>query len=478
MWHEPWRQGQRLYRGGWLDAAHEQFTIALDFVATDFVAEAQIMDAMGRIAMQRNRHQDGIHWFRQALSVLGDYPELQFVITLHLNMALSLGADEDRALRSLQRMEPQVSSQPRRQQAIYHLNHGVAYTNAQLYRQALERLRKAQTLLTAEDMPQMGYPLHTNLGVVLTALGDYAAARQELLDALEWSPDTGLHALNELTRLAILSNDENQAKVYGQQAIERMWSSLMTFEKRELANLSEILAQFAASAGDAALCRQLIDTAQTLYGQSGVWRHWRRLQDYSEASEGPHDNTAAPFLADIHRFLQMLQMMLAQDILHEKLPVVADVRTQVAEAMASAHGWDADLRRDLTLVSRLADLGLAAIDYDVVHDPHKSLATWNRYRAHPALSLQLLAPLDLPHSITEAIGDHHEQPDGGGFPVAKTASQISPLAQVFSVAHAYAWDVIYRGIPHSQTLSNLETKTPHELPEFWVHTLFSLFTSH
>ncbi len=478
MWHKPWVQGQRLYQAGWLDAAVEQFQKALN-ASPDALALAKIMDVMGRIAMQRNRHQVGISWFRQALQALSDHQtpslDVTFSITMHLNMALSLGADEDRALRGLQRLAPQVSTQSQRQQAIYHLNLGVVYIHTQLYPQALEKLRRAQELLTPNDYAAMGYPLHTNLGVVLIALGDYASARQELLKALTWSPDTGLHALNELTRLAILSNDEQQAKEYGQKAIKQMWGSLMTFEKSELANLCEILAQFTASTGDAALRRQLIDTAQTLYGQIGVWRHWRRLQEYLVAPQGREDPFATPFLADIRRFLQLLQMMLAQDILHEQLPAVADVRTQVAQALASAHGWDRNERHDLALVSRLADFGLTAIDYEVVHDPQKSATTWHRYTQHPALSLQLLAPLNLSPAIMAAIGDHHEQPDGRGFPHGKRQPAISPLAEVFSVAHAYAWDVIYLGTPHSQALENLEAQAPHRLPASWVKTLFTLF---
>ena len=477
-----WREGQRLYAAGWLEAAGEQFKEALEHARPDALLSARIMDAMGRIAMQRNRHQDGIAWFRRAHNMIAHHDQKEslqflFAITTRLNMALSLGTDEDRALRGLQRLEPQVASQPQRQQAIYHLNLGVVYLNAQLYPQGLVRLKSAQDLITSEDMREMSYPLHTNLGIALIALGRYEAARDELLVALQLSSGKGLHALNELTRLAILMGDEDQVRTYGQQAIDQMWGSLMTFEKSELANLCEILAQVAVRTGETSLCRQLIDTAQTLYGQIGVWRHWRRLQKTPVAQAGLPDTTLAPFIADIRRFLQWLQMMLAQDILHEKLPAVADVRTQIAEAMAVAHQWDINRRRDLTLVSRLADVGLTAIDYDVVHDPEKTPTTWMRYTAHPGLSLQLLASLKLPDEVMEAIGDHHEQPDGQGFPQGKTGPSISPLAAVFGVAHAYTWNVVYLGIPHTRTLELLKSRAPHQLPQDWVNTLVTIFDS-
>lgn len=480
MAHKAWRQGQRLYQAGWLEAAEEQFNDALEHTGADTIAAANIMDAMGRIAMQRNRHQDGIDWFRRAHNTLAHRDQrgstqVLFAITTRLNMALSLGTAEDRALRGLQRLEPQVASQPKRQQAIYHLNLGVVYLNTQLYPQALDRLRRAQDLIASEDMRPMEYPLHTNLGMALVALGQYDAAQGELLKALQLSSGVGLHALNELTRLAILTSDDNQVRTYGQQAIDQMWGSLMTFEKSELANLCEVLAQVAVRTGEASLCRQLVDTAQTLYGQIGIWRHWRRLQKSLVAPNGPLDTSLAPFIPDIRRFLQLLQMMLSQDILHEKLPAVADVRTQIAQAMVDAHQWDANSRRDLTLVSRLADVGLTAIDYDVVHDPEKTPLTWKRYTEHPGLSIQLLASLGLSDAVMDAIRDHHEQPDGQGFPEGKEGSSISSLAAVFSVAHAYTWNVVYLGVPHSRTLDILKSRAPHQLLEEWVNTLVTIF---
>ncbi len=55
---------------------------------------------------------------------------------------------------------------------------------------------------------------------------------------------------------------------------------------------------------------------------------------------------------------------------------------------------------------------------------------------HPRQSVALIKNLkELPGEVDFLILEHHERPDGGGFPQGLTAAQITPLSSVFIAAH-------------------------------------------
>ena len=475
-----WQQGQLWYRQGWMQAAREALEATFNLCSEIPLLRAQAADLLGRIAVRENRFTAGSNWFRWGLKVLDTEADnaLAFAMQVRLYMAMAADGHVDRAIRSMQQLEPYAAMRTARQQAIFHMNFAVMYMQNEFYLQALARLTKAESrLIFQEDVAELGYALHTNLGVVLIELSHWDQAQDHLRKALNFTTGPGIHAINELTRVAQLTGKDDLAYQFATQAMHGMWGTLMIFEKSELAHLCEILARLANHWGAFSLKSQLLDTSQTLYGQLGMWRQWRRLQVDTDLVSHHNSIPLTPFVKEVTRFAQLLQAMLAQDILDPKFPLLADVRTQVAHALAKQAQWDAEAREHLNLVCRLADYGLTAIDYEVVKNPHQSPTSWARYQQHPALSLRLLQPLQLPAAVTDGIMDHHEQPNGKGFPEGKPEPHISEIALVFAVAHAYAWQVAYLGINHTQALNEVQSQAGLSLATEWTARLASLFTT-
>ena len=61
---------------------------------------------------------------------------------------------------------------------------------------------------------------------------------------------------------------------------------------------------------------------------------------------------------------------------------------------------------------------------------------FNAIKNHPRTAGDLVDRLiEIPADVCGIITQHHEQPDGSGFPRGLLAVQIAPLAAVFNVSH-------------------------------------------
>ncbi|MBI3544350.1 MAG: HD domain-containing protein, partial [Deltaproteobacteria bacterium] len=78
-------------------------------------------------------------------------------------------------------------------------------------------------------------------------------------------------------------------------------------------------------------------------------------------------------------------------------------------------------------LEQLADLCLSATPEEI-----------NRFRNHPIAAADVVRKFsEVPPDVDTIITQHHERPDGTGFPRGSTASYISPLACVFILAHDF-----------------------------------------
>ena len=69
-------------------------------------------------------------------------------------------------------------------------------------------------------------------------------------------------------------------------------------------------------------------------------------------------------------------------------------------------------------------------------DPNNKSSAVMAYRIHPQLAQEMLGNLkDLPPDIDKIIMQHHERPDGTGFPANLGHSRINPLSALFIIAH-------------------------------------------
>lgn len=450
-------RGDRLYAQGWLEAAAESWRVALS-ESFDPVIQARLHDNIGKVWARRGNAQKALLHFSQAERLLDPESnrELWLLIAMHNGMAMSQTGDVDRAYRAMQSLlEPaHYTSAPRR--AMIYANMGAIQMDNELFAQAYDTLYQALGML--EGLPQKddyGYAIYTNLGVCLIERGEYAKAEAILEQALALRHGIGVHTLTELTRLYVLTGRIDQSVEFGREVMSGIWDSLIAFDKEELAHVSALLGRMAFLGRDRALALRLVERSQSLFGQLGQWRSWRHIQRIVvQLEDRPLPKASVPeeAMVEVRRFADLMELMLAQDLVLSAAWEVADLRNQVAQSIAGRLGWDETRTSQLGYVCRLADYGLTAIDPDVVHAPRRSEASWERYQQHPGLSVRLLSDIRLDASILTAVGDHHEQPNGQGFPRGKKGADISPLALVYAVADQYAGRVLAQGMSHTAAL--------------------------
>ncbi len=112
------------------------------------------------------------------------------------------------------------------------------------------------------------------------------------------------------------------------------------------------------------------------------------------------------------------------------------VLAMVSCAIASEMKWNSELTMcKLSLAGLIHDLELenAQIkEYEMSEVSEFS----EKFKYHPTKLASLLTTIkDIPPDIDRIIAEHHEKPDGSGFPFGKKHLQISALSSLFIIAH-------------------------------------------
>lgn len=117
----------------------------------------------------------------------------------------------------------------------------------------------------------------------------------------------------------------------------------------------------------------------------------------------------------------------------------------VSCALASQMEWTSDTTyQKLTLASFLHDITLKNQDLAQIQtlaelrkrEAEFSVEDLKAFREHPNNCAEIARQFsEVPPDVDSIIVQHHERPDGSGFPRALTHSRIGPLATVFIVAH-------------------------------------------
>ncbi len=117
----------------------------------------------------------------------------------------------------------------------------------------------------------------------------------------------------------------------------------------------------------------------------------------------------------------------------------------VACGIAKALDWHSEhTYSKLTIAAFLHDVGLdnpelAKCRTDIefaAHKPPFSHAEHTIWREHSTKAADLIRTMhDIPPDVDHIVAQHHERPDGSGFPLGLDYHRISPLAALFIVAH-------------------------------------------
>ncbi|MBU0759172.1 MAG: HD domain-containing protein [Candidatus Omnitrophica bacterium] len=149
-----------------------------------------------------------------------------------------------------------------------------------------------------------------------------------------------------------------------------------------------------------------------------------------------------------------------------------------------------DLARELAFTDReIALAKIAGILHDIGHIASKKKILYRKggiserdyelLKAHASRGKEILAAIENFKDIADIVGQHHERPDGRGYPLGLKGDQINKLSRVLSIAEAY--DTMVAPYSYKKSLSrkqaidelirNLATQFDSEIVEVFVKTL-------
>jgi tetratricopeptide (TPR) repeat protein len=481
-WDERLEWGKQLISQGLFHAALDVLRdLERSFHPSKPVWIAELYNELGKVYIFLPDYREAVNQFTKAISYARDREGL---VKYHVNMAYAYRrlSEFDTAYRYLSHAYEllDLDMSPEVQGGLF-LNLSAIHGINGFYEQAIDYARKSLAAYSTADIHHYDAHIYSNLGLAYREMNNYDKAEECLNTAIELYGDSCIDVFAELGRVYWLRGEIHQSLECAQHALRIVWASLINYEKEDLANLCHFLSNISLQANEPQLAFRLAEKAQVFYGQIGMWRQWRDL--YAEITNWMDipsqcninvDSSTISF-AEIHQFLNCLDAVNSQELIHKKFANILDMRVHYTKLLANALGLTDQDQNDLVLASRFADYGLTALENEVALNPRRSPQAFEKYKQHPSLSVRMLRTLHLPERIENIVADHHENYDGTGFPYGKQQGEINYLARVLSVAGRYTFLVVGNEMRHSDAIKEIAGQSGHAFDPSIVDVFRKLF---
>jgi tetratricopeptide (TPR) repeat protein len=478
-WDDVFRKGAELASEHYFHAAIEVWSSLVQDGQTHTSQLSELYNELGKARVQIGLNQEAMRDFGVAVA---HAPTLERKVGCEINLAMTYRRNFEydkaqRMLTQLMQFSPQLSPAYR---AILHANLAVVQGLNGFYAVGLENTQLSLQFFELANIRTYHSTLHNNLGALYSHLGDFARAESCLLSSLNEENGPHLSTISELSRLYIQQGAVETSLEYAHKALPFVWTSIMSYDKDDIATLCLLLAQLSRHVGQAHTALRLLDKAQLFYGQLGLWREWQQIQQMVDTWPHTSHPVAGTFGREyrqqIQQFAVLLDAIHSQELIHPRFPQLLDARVLFAQALATRLQIDAESQKPLLYACRFADYGLTAIEPDVIQSPERSQHSLGQYRLHSALGVDMLRELtDLPSEVWDIVLHHHERFDGAGYPSGQSGREIPHLAQVLAVADCYANAVVLRQQSHSAALAEVQFQQGTAFDPHIARAFLSLF---
>ncbi|MGB9780443.1 HD domain-containing phosphohydrolase [Caldanaerobacter sp.] len=112
--------------------------------------------------------------------------------------------------------------------------------------------------------------------------------------------------------------------------------------------------------------------------------------------------------------------------------------SQYAALIGEYMGFPREKVEQLRIAGILHDIGKIGIKDSILLKKGKlTVQEYEIMKLHPEIARKILAPIDLPKEIIEAVAKHHERYDGKGYPYGLKGEEIPKEAAILGVADAF-----------------------------------------
>src|SRR5882672_2445595 len=174
----------------------------------------------------------------------------------------------------------------------------------------------------------------------------------------------------------------------------------------------------------------------------------RVARAWQQASE--HDETAGK----VEKATRALSAII-DNARRSRLKLSSGSMAHRAVALGRHLGLPEEELRILAYVSSIHDVGMSSIGPEGVDEPGQlEPEAWTKVTQHPALTVEIVKPIEFQEQVAEIIMAHHERMDGRGYPRGLVGEQIPMGARIISVVDAYESMTV--GRPDRQAMSHEE----------------------